>query len=183
MVQEAEDHGQHDPPTLDGRAEAEHSAGGPAGWPDGQRGLPAAPDPAHAVLPLGEAGSCRGTLGAAGQRAGTPQAGRHLRPTGRDRAAALGGGGPDDREPRAEKGGLALGPHQRVDEAAKLRILEVVDTAQRQSGLSVAALLGALGLDRSRYYRWRARQRQGRLGDSVVTPKRSVPPPTPAEIR
>src|SRR5580765_3572431 len=115
MEQEAEDHGQREATTLDGRAEAEHRAGSPPGGPDGERSLPATSDPAHTVLPLGEASPRRSPDSVAWQRTRSPQTRPRGGPAGGDRTVALLGGRPDHREPLAEKGGLAVAPYQHHD--------------------------------------------------------------------
>lgn len=52
----------------------------------------------------------------------------------------------------------------RVDEAAKSRLLQVIDDAVAQ-GWSTARVCSVLGVDRVRVYRWLARRSDGRLED------------------
>ncbi len=61
-------------------------------------------------------------------------------------------------------------------------ILEEVERTRERTGQPVQEILVQLGLPAATYYRWKEREREGRLADRVVVPCRQVPPPTPEEV-
>jgi len=62
-------------------------------------------------------------------------------------------------------------------------LLSTAERAQQwNSDLSVSQICADLGVPRATFYRWQARQAEGRLADQVVVPQRGAVPPTPDEV-
>lgn len=61
-------------------------------------------------------------------------------------------------------------------------ILDTVRQVQARTGEPSEVILAQLGLPSATYYRWRAREEEGRLADATVVPRRRVPVPTPEEV-
>ena len=72
--------------------------------------------------------------------------------------------------------------HRRYSAEEKALILDTVRQAQTGTGEPVEMILAQLGLPPATYYRWQARERDGRLADAVVVPRRRVPLPMPEEV-
>src|SRR5450756_2066770 len=108
-TQEAQEHDRQRASSLDSSREAADHRGGAADRPDGQRGVPPAPDLTAAVLPLGEAGAPR-SFGGATQPPAGPQAERPNRPAAAGYLTSTGSGGRAEHgELGPEKGALGIG--------------------------------------------------------------------------
>jgi transposase-like protein len=81
----------------------------------------------------------------------------------------------------SRKRALVLASHRRYSAQEKDRILETVLKAQQWTGWPRCRIREELGMPRATYYRWQAREREGRLADEVVVPYRRAAPPTPQE--
>jgi putative transposase len=87
------------------------------------------------------------------------------------------------REPGAEKGALEIRPRRRYSAKEKECILRNIEQTQANNPrLSLSKICQYLGIARSTVQRWRKRQREGRLEDEIVVPRRKVVPPTPEEV-
>lgn len=62
-------------------------------------------------------------------------------------------------------------PHRRYSEQEKRALLATVERAQEHSGQALKWIVAELGLTRSVYYDWMAREKGGNLTDHVVVPR------------
>ena len=77
---------------------------------------------------------------------------------GGDRAVARGDRGDHGGEPGAEKKDLRLEDLSRVPAQTKAAVMQIVIQTKRRSGWQVYRTLAALGVPRSVYYAWKARE-------------------------
>src|SRR5690606_30930084 len=77
---------------------------------------------------------------------------------GGNRAAARGGDGDHRGEPGAEKKDLRLADLSRVPADTKAMVLQIVEQTRKRSGWRAYRTLAALGVPRSVYYAWKARE-------------------------